>query len=121
LVFQVLTEITVPMMFGGAELEDKLRPWLGKEVEDEELVARLETHLTGFIIGEIVKPGSAADMSQWHGARAARAARKAQILGSRHRQGSESLGGSKRRAGARDNDDPETARRFKRSKLRSRR
>ncbi|KAK3307400.1 uncharacterized protein B0T15DRAFT_177191 [Chaetomium strumarium] len=111
-------DVTIPMMYGGAELEDKLRPWLGKDVEDEELAARLEAHYTGFIIGEIVRPGSAADIGQRHGADAAR---KAQILGSRHRWGRRGLGSSRRRTGAQDNDDRETARRSnKRSKLRSR-
>ncbi|KAK4233559.1 hypothetical protein C8A03DRAFT_19390 [Achaetomium macrosporum] len=57
-------DVTIPMMFGGAELKEKLRPWLGKQVEDEDLALLLQTDYDGFIIGEIVGDGSGVEIGE---------------------------------------------------------
>jgi hypothetical protein len=41
------------MMFGGPELEEQLRPWLGKEIEDAELADVFRTKYESFNIGEL--------------------------------------------------------------------
>jgi hypothetical protein len=41
------------IMFGGSELERRLRPWLGKEVRDVELAHMLRTRHESFVIGEL--------------------------------------------------------------------
>lgn len=41
------------MMFGGSGLEQKLRPWPGKEIKDAELAEEFRSNYESFIIGEL--------------------------------------------------------------------
>ncbi|KAK3294383.1 uncharacterized protein B0H64DRAFT_400579 [Chaetomium fimeti] len=95
---QMVYDVTLMMMFGGLEFEQKLRPWVGKEVRDPELAHVLRTKHESFVIGELRVEESKADRVS---------ARRAQVLSDRDRYGGQRLAGSKRHAGALNDSDLE--------------
>ncbi|KAH6856166.1 hypothetical protein B0I37DRAFT_366715 [Chaetomium sp. MPI-CAGE-AT-0009] len=95
---QMVYDVTSMMMFGGQELERKLRRWLGKEVRDPKLAHMLRTRHESFVIGELRLEESKAERVS---------ARRAQVLSRRNRPRSQRVTGSKRRVGGLDNSDVE--------------
>ncbi|KAL2164868.1 hypothetical protein VTH06DRAFT_164 [Thermothelomyces fergusii] len=89
---QMVYDVTFMVMFGGPDLERKLRPWLGKEVRDGEIAEMLRSRHQTFIIGELHEGDQ--------------------------RSGRQDVAGSKRRAGAVDDGDSGIVREPKRLKSR---
>ncbi|KAK4129850.1 hypothetical protein BT67DRAFT_437465, partial [Trichocladium antarcticum] len=107
LVFDVTVAGLLMMMVGRAEMQGALRPWLGKEVRDEEAATLLRERYGSFVVGELAEEQR--DI----------AAKNAQARGKQLPEMQDGRRGRKRRVGDLDGEDWEV--RSKGKLLRSRR